>query len=124
MLRSLLFTALLAFVFFLAEYLGLSRFVHPLWMVMLLFYLSLSFLMHRLVELGNQDKGERFIPFYMAFTVARLILSVAFVGFFIYRGVADRRIFILDFLVLYIFYTAFEIYGLSSNLRRDLKNRL
>ena len=60
----------------------------------------------------------------MAFTVARLVLSVAFVGFFVYRGVADRRIFILDFLVLYIFYTAFEIYGLSSNLRRDLKNRL
>lgn len=124
MLRSLLFTALLAFAFFLAEQVGYTRFVHPLWTVMLLFYLSVSFLMHRLVELGNQDKGEKFIPFYMAFTVARLVLSVAFAGFFIYRGVADRRTFILDFLVLYIFYTAFEIYGLSSNLRRDLKNRL
>ncbi|MCY7359796.1 MAG: hypothetical protein LH609_20555 [Rudanella sp.] len=124
MLRSLLFTALLTFVFFVADYLGYARFVHPLWKVMLLFFVALSFLMHRLVELGNQDKGERFIPFYMAFTVARLVLSVAFAGFFIYRGVADRRTFVFDFLVLYMFYTVFEIYGLSSNLRRDLKNRL
>lgn len=124
MLRSVLFTALIAFVFFIAQYFGYVQFVHPLWTVILLFYLSLSFLMHRLVELGNQGGGEKFIPFYMAFTVARLILSVAFVGFFIYRGVADKRTFILNFLVLYIFYTAFEIYGLSSNLRRDLKNRL
>lgn len=90
---------------------------------MLLFYVSLSFLMHRLVELGNQDEGDRFIPFYMTFTIARLILSAAFVGFFIYRGVADRRTFVLDFLVLYIFYTTFEIYGLSRKLRRDLKKR-
>lgn len=79
--------------------------------------------MHRLVELGNQGKGERFIPFYMAFTVARLVLSVAFVGFFVYRGLVDKRMFVLDFLVLYIFYTTFEIYGLSSNLRRDLEKR-
>ena len=124
MLRSILFTVLLAFAFFVAEYFGYNRFLHSLWRVILLFYLSLSFLMHRLTALGNQDNGKQFIPFYMAFTVARLVLSVAFVGFFVYRGVADRRIFILDFLVLYIFYTAFEIYGLSSNLRRDLKNRL
>ncbi|WP_019989927.1 hypothetical protein [Rudanella lutea] len=124
MLRSILFTLILAFVFFIAERFGYIRFIHPLWKVILLFYLSLSFLMHRLVELGNQEKGERFIPFYMGFTVARLVLSVAFVGFFVYQGVENKRIFIFDFLVLYIFYTAFEIYGLSRKLRRDLKDRL
>lgn len=123
MLRSLLFTALLAFVLFVAESFGYTQAIHPYWIYMLFFYLSLSFLMHRLVELGNQGKKERFIPFYMAFTVARLMLSVAFVGFFVYRGLPDRRTFILNFLVLYIFYTTFEIYGLSSNLRRDLKKR-
>jgi len=75
--------------------------------------------MHRLIDLGNQGKPERFIGFYMTFVITRLILSAAFVGFFLYRGVEQRSIFILDFLVLYIFYTCFEIYGLNRNLRRD-----
>jgi hypothetical protein len=124
MLRSILFTLILAFVFFIAEQFGHSAWVHPLWKVTLLFYLSLSFLMHRLVDLGNQEKPERFIAFYMGFIIARLILSLIFIGFFIYRGMADKRGFILLFLGLYIFYTSFEIYGLSRKLRRDFKDRL
>ncbi|OIN58868.1 hypothetical protein BLX24_11605 [Arsenicibacter rosenii] len=120
MLRSVIFSAVIAFVFFIAEYFYGNQFVHPLWKVMLLFYVSLSFLMHRLVDLGNQGKPERFIGFYMTFIIVRLILSVGFVGFFLYRGLDDRKIFILDFLVLYIFYTSFEMYGLNRNLRRDL----
>lgn len=120
MLRSILFTAIIAFVFFVAEYFGYGSLIHSYWKIMLLFYLSLSFLMHRLVELGNQGKAERFISFYMTFVIARLILSAAFVGFFLYRGIEHRASFVITFLVLYIFYTSFEIYGLSRNLRRDL----
>ena len=120
MLRPVLFTAIIAFAFFVADYFGYGDLVHPHWKTMLLFYLSLSFLMNRLVTLGNQGKPEQFINFYMTFVIARLILSAAFVGFFLYQGVEQRSTFIVTFLVLYIFYTSFEIYGLSSNLRRDL----
>ena len=120
MLRSFLFTSVIAFVFFVAEYFGYGNLLHPFWKIMLLFYLSMSFLMHRLVELGNQGKPERFISFYMTFVIARLILSAAFIGFFLYRGIEQRSSFVVTFLVLYIFYTSFEIYGLNRNLRRDL----
>ncbi|WP_229311163.1 hypothetical protein [Larkinella soli] len=87
---------------------------------MLVFFLSVSFLLHRLMEAGFQNNREKFVPFYMASIVARLILGLAFVGFFLFRGVTDRKVFILNFLVLYICYTIFEIYGLSRKLRRDL----
>ena len=119
MLRMLLFTAALAIGFFVAERYFAPSWLHPRWPLLILFFLSISYLTHRLVETGLQDDKERFIPLYMAATVARFVLALAFVGFFLWRGIDGRRNFILDFLVLYIFYTSFEIWGLSRKLRRD-----
>jgi hypothetical protein len=119
MIRLFLFTVVLAIAFFLAERYSVTPWLHPDWKVLLVFFLSVSFLTHRLVESGLQGNQERLIPLYMAATVARLILGLAFVGFFLFRHVADRRTFILDFLVLYISYTGFEIWTLTRNLRRD-----
>ncbi|GAB3906358.1 hypothetical protein GCM10028803_38580 [Larkinella knui] len=113
-------TALLAIVFFIAEQYGAAAWLHPYWKFMLIFFLSISFLIHRLMEVGFQNNREKFIPFYMATIVARLILCLVFVGFFLWHGVHGVKLFILDFLALYIFYTAFEIYILSRNLRRGL----
>lgn len=120
MVRSILFTLGLAIVFFVAQQLGYTTFVHPQWKVMLLFFLSISLLIHRLMEAGFQNNRANFIPFYMASSIARFLLCGLFVGFFLYQHVAQRSLFILEFLVLYIFYTGFEIFGLGRNLRRDL----
>lgn len=87
---------------------------------MLLFFLSVSFLIHRLMGAGFQNNRANFIQFYLTTTIVRFLLSAAFIGFFLFQHVAQRRLFITEFLVLYIFYTSFEIYGLSRNLRRDL----
>ncbi len=120
MLRSLLFTLLLVIVFFVGEVYFAAPWVHPTWKVMLLFFLVVSFLVHRLMDTGSQNNREKYIPFYMATIVARLLLCIVFVGFFLYRHVEQRQLFVSTFLVLYICYTGFEIYGLSRNLRRDL----
>lgn len=40
-------------------------------------------------------------------------------GVLLYYGVPDRRTFVITFLVLYLVYTSFEIYGLTRKLRRD-----
>ena len=119
MLRTFLFTILLAIVFFVAERYSVSPWIHSDWKILLIFFLSVSFLTHRLVETGLQGNQERFIPLYMAATVARLILGLAFVGFFLFQHIEQRRAFVLDFLVLYICYTSFEIWTLTRNLRRD-----
>lgn len=119
MLRTFLFTILLAIVFFVAEQYTVSPWVHPNWKILLIFFLCVSFLTHRLVETGLQGDREKFIPLYLAATVARLILGLAFVGFFLFRHIEQRRAFVLDFLVLYICYTGFEIWALTRNLRRD-----
>ena len=119
MLRPVLLTAALAIVFFIADYFGYRAFVHPQWKAMLVFYLSVSFLVHRLMSAGFQDNRANFVPFYMASTIARFLLGAAFAGFFLFRHVEQRRLFIVEFLVLYICYTGFEIFSLGRNLRRD-----
>ncbi|MGV3559437.1 hypothetical protein [Larkinella arboricola] len=120
MLPSLGFTALLAIVFFIAEQYGAAIWLHPYWKYMLIFFLSISFLIHRLMDIGFQNNREKFVEFYMGSIVARLVLCIVFVGVFLWWGVSAVKLFILDFLALYIFYTAFEIYILNRNLRRDL----
>ena len=119
MLRTFLFTLFLIIVFFVADYYFVLPWLHPNWKLLLGFFLSVSFLTNRLVETGLQGNQERFIPFYLASTVARLVLSLAFVGFFLFRHVEQRRTFVFDFLVLYICYTSFEIWTLRRNLRHD-----
>lgn len=119
MIRTFLFTILVAIGFFVAEEYMVTPWLHPYWKIMLIFFLSVSFLTHRLVETGLQGNQERFIPLYLAATVARLILGLAFASFFLFRHIEQRRAFILDFLVLYLCYTGFEIWTLTRNLRRD-----
>lgn len=119
MLRTTLVTIALAIVFFVAERYAQVPWLHPAWKAMLIFFLSMGFLMHRLVDIGLQGDREQFVPMYLGATVARLVLSLLLTGVFLYQGVADRRTFVFDFLALYIFYTGFEIWTVSRNLRRD-----
>lgn len=119
MIRSLVFTVTLAFVFFLVGYFFHPVWLHPHWPLLLLFFTSLSFLQSRLVSIGNERGADGFVLSYLAFTVLRLVLSLAFVGFFVWQRVADRSAFIGAFLGLFICYTTFEIYGLTRNLRRN-----
>lgn len=119
MVRTILATLVLGIVLFLAQHFHLDSFIHPYIWYILGFYLGLSFLLHRLMEFGLQDKGKKFVSFYIASIVARIILSLIFIGIFLYRGLTDSFLFVINFFALYLFYTCFEIYGLYRNLRRD-----
>ena len=119
MLRTVLVTILLGIGFFKAKRYFVVPWLHPDWKIILGFFLAVTFLTHRVIDTGLQGNRERFIPLYLAATIARLILGLAFVGFFLFHHIEQRRVFVLDFLVLYIFYTGFEIWSLTRNLRRD-----
>jgi O-antigen/teichoic acid export membrane protein len=119
MLRSLLLTLLLGIVFFLAPTLGITGWIHPSAIYMILFFMGISFLIHRLMEYGFRNKRDKFVEFYLSTVVIRLLLCIVFVGIFLYRGVQHAPVFIANFFALYLFYTIFEIYHLYRNLRRD-----
>ncbi len=119
MLPTVLLTTGLAIVFFVAEHYFVLPWLHPGWRYMLLFFLGISFLIHRLVSVSIQQDRARFVPLYVAATVARFVFGLGFVGVYLFRQVDGRRTFVFDFLVLYICYAGFEIWGLTRNLRRD-----
>ncbi|MFY7908101.1 MAG: hypothetical protein ACOVO2_01035 [Emticicia sp.] len=119
MLRTIIFTSFFVIVFFLAKYFAIDTFLHSKRWLILGFFVAFSFLMHRLIDMGLQGKDKNIIMFYLAATVLRLILSLGFIGFELYRGLQQQELFILNFFVLYLFYTVFEIWNLSSNLRQN-----
>ncbi|AFK05436.1 hypothetical protein Emtol_4313 [Emticicia oligotrophica DSM 17448] len=119
MLRTLIFTVFFIIVFFLAKYFGVDSFLHPKRWLILGFFVAFSFLMHRLIDMGLQGKEKNFIAFYLAATVLRLILSLVFIGIELYFGLQQQELFIINFFVLYLFYTVFEIWNLSRNLRQN-----
>ncbi|TDE16282.1 hypothetical protein [Dyadobacter psychrotolerans] len=119
MLRTTIATTILGIALFLAQRFNLKSFIHPdIWYI-LAFFFGLSFLIHRLMEFGMRNNREKFVTFYISTIVGRLILSLIFIALFLYRGLTDSFLFIINFFALYLFYTCFEIYGLYCNLRRD-----
>ncbi|WP_221393361.1 hypothetical protein [Dyadobacter sp. NIV53] len=119
MLRSTLATLLLGIVLFLAQRFHIDSLVHTNIWYILAFFFGLSFFIHRLMDIGLRNNREKFVTYYMATIVGRIILSLIFIAIFLYKGLTDPFIFIVNFFALYLFYTCFEIYGLYCNLRRD-----
>ncbi|MBO0929975.1 hypothetical protein [Fibrella aquatilis] len=81
--------------------------------------MAVSALLNRLMSFVKDPKSAQFTTFFLAFVTAKLVLSFSFMGVVLYNGVAARATFVFTFLVLYLVYTSFEIYGLTRKLRRD-----
>ncbi len=121
MLRTVIFTGIIGLVFFAVERLGYGSILPSEKWFILAFFFAVYVFQHRLLEFGTDNNNKNFIQFFMASTVLRLILSVVFVGLFFHFGIKNTKMFTITFIVLYLFYTSFEIYGISAKLRRDLK---
>ncbi|MFD2520549.1 hypothetical protein [Emticicia soli] len=119
MSKTLILTAILVIVFFLAEAIGLGYLLHPQKWVILGFFAASAFLFSRIMELGFRENRKNFIQFYLTTVVLRLLLSIIFIGVELYRGLKQQELFVGNFFVLYLFYTIFEIWNLNSNLRRN-----
>ncbi len=117
MWRTLLPVLLVGIVFFLAPRLGLQAWIHPDSWDMLAFFACLGFLNYRLVKWGLADNGDKFVNFYLGSMVLRMILSFVFLIVYFFLDTLAIKHFILQFFVLYLFFTGFEIAGVYSNLR-------
>jgi hypothetical protein len=119
MSKTLILTGVLIIVFFVADATGLGHLLHQQKWVILSFFVAYSFLFNRLIELGFREKRKNFIPFYLSSVALRLLLSIIFIGIELYRGLQQQELFVINFFVLYLFYTIFEIWNLNSNLRQN-----
>ncbi len=119
MLRNIIVAIVVGIALFLAQYFHFDKWLHPYIWYIFAFFTGLTFFIHRVMEFGHQNNREKFVQFYLATVVGRLLLCVVFIGAFLYAGLTNSVLFIINFFALYLFYTSFEIYGLYRNLRRD-----
>jgi O-antigen/teichoic acid export membrane protein len=119
MARSLILTGVFIVIFFLLPMIGLGHLIHPKKWEILAFFAATSLLSSRLSELGLRNKGENFVTFSLATNVLRIILSLFFIGIYLFLKVEQSLLFILNFFVLYLCYTVFEIWNNSRKLRQN-----
>ncbi len=117
MLRIILLTIAFGILFYIAPEIGLSQYVHAQKWVILSFFFAIFYLNHILMQMGFAKNRENFVQYYLGSITGRLILSLIFIGTYVYLGTPDLNTFIIDFFVLYLCYTGFEIFGLFSKLR-------
>ena len=117
MLRIILLTIALGLLFYVAPEIGLSQYVHPQKWMILAFFFAISYLNHILMQFGFANNRDNFVKYYLGSITSRMILSLIFIGIFLYSNIPAPYIFLLDFFVLYLCYTGFEIFGLYRNLR-------
>jgi len=117
MLRIIFLTIAIGLLFYIAPKMGLSQCVHPQKWLILAFFFAISYLNHILMQFGFANNRDNFVKYYLGSITLRMILSLIFIGTFLYSNIPNPYIFLLDFFVLYLCYTGFEIFGLYRNLR-------
>ncbi|ALI99196.1 hypothetical protein [Rufibacter tibetensis] len=95
--------------------------VHSYIWLMLGFFVFVTCFSHYVANLGLRHDSENLHAYYFASMGIRMVLSIIVV--FVYRYFHEEQVvqFVINFFVLYFIYTAFEIYALLSNLRRNSK---
>ena len=105
-------------VLFLVSMSPFSRYLHSQKWIIFAFFVSLNFLVTMLVDLGMKNNREKFIQFYLSAVVIRIVLILMFIGFGIFKFKENRNLFVINTIVLYLFFTIFEISIFIRKLRR------
>ncbi len=96
-------------------------FIHPRAGYMLAFFVALSYMNDRILEFGVDGNPERFQVLYFTSMMLRMVFSVLFIFIFLWWGLAQKLLFILNFFIFYFLYIVFEIYYLLGILRSNGK---
>ena len=68
---------------------------------------------------AKQKNQEYFTAAFLGGTTIKLLACLIFIFVFVRRNAADKHIFLLDFIYIYLLNTAFEVYILLRNLRHE-----
>lgn len=102
---------------------GWTEVIHPLFWAVTIFYFILT-IISKLISLFSKSLGdESFVLFFLVGTGIRLLGSLVFIAIFLYNGVPDRMLFVINFFIQYLFFTVFDIYWLIPNLRPQSKRQ-
>lgn len=67
--------------------------------------------------------AQSFVPLFLVSMLIRFFLSIAVIGFLLFKYQDLRVVLVVNFFVIYICYLVFEIYSIIANLRQISKPR-
>ncbi len=123
MIRIVIFTGIIALLIFVADQFLITHLIHQEIWVMLAFFFVLAVVGHRITQIAFQQNKDNVAIYYFVVMLIRLLISVLFIAFFLYKGLLEKIIFIANFFILYLLYVAFEINTLLTNLRRNSRQQ-
>jgi hypothetical protein len=103
------------FAYFVPEYT-----YHNVWIIVG-FFILLTLASLYVIEKMTRKKGDNFLAVYFSAMVGRLFISIIFAAIFILTDRSHVFNFSINFLVLYLLFLGFEIYGIMTNLRHHFK---
>ena len=116
--RLIVFTAVLAAVFFLLDYFESGLLHEHIWRFLAFFSIQ-GYMTSRIIFLGAERSNGYIIPYYFVAMSLRFFCSVFVAFLFLYLGVENRLAFALNFFMLYLCFLWFEISLLLTNLRQN-----
>ena len=117
-LQNMVFTAvIIAAIIALKIFFPAIIYVRIWWIV--LFFITLTLGSMAVMARAARKAQNNFMPIYLSAMVARLFISIIFAALFILFDKAHVMTFAGNFVVLYLLYLGFEIYGILTNLRHQ-----
>ncbi|MBN2681144.1 MAG: hypothetical protein JXR58_01440 [Bacteroidales bacterium] len=84
----------------------------------LVFFITLSSILHKVLVNANKLKTARFVPVFMLATFIKLMLCLIFMASYAMADKENAVPFILFFLSLYMIFTSFEVYSILPEVRK------
>ena len=114
------FSSILLLAILIIKILFPQHLYHQIWLVFLFFFLlTLASLI--VIEKFTRKNSENFLAVYFSAMIGRLFISIIFATIFILTDREHVFNFSINFLILYLLFLGFEIYGILTNLRSHFK---
>jgi len=121
-LQLFIFSAIITILIIILKQLFPGKYIHEAIWIILTFYIALTAAIHYMFANAVSKSNSTFITAIFGSIGLKLLLSIAFIIFYLLNDRTNSVWFSINFIVLYLFFTVFEIYSLLRNLHA-LKNK-
>lgn len=121
LVKSTVLTVIVLILGAILYYTVFNQFYRSILPAILAFFYILTNLVHAYLLNIAGKSGSRFTAQYMAISFIKMFFYLAVVIVFVIINKEDAKIFLVNFLLLYVVYTIFEVYEIS-NFVRQIKN--
>ncbi|MCB0806905.1 MAG: hypothetical protein KDC05_13995 [Bacteroidales bacterium] len=107
--KLILYTIILAFLGYFASFVIPSDYQSPALPFLYVFFFSVTLLVHRLIINLTGNQPQKFIRMFMLLTFGKLFFYLMIIVIYAFANRPDAVAFILNFFVLYVLFTVFEV---------------